>query len=120
MIFEYKVFYNKTMRLLLYLVVLVCVTVCVTCKNHFFGEKEDARLVSREKIMYEAIPWKKRVQYYEYSDSPRPIKAIRCYDYQNSEASVNITEGGIGFDHVTLRMKSQRSYRLDYAIEIYA
>ncbi|KAM3960600.1 uncharacterized protein ACR2FA_005344 [Aphomia sociella] len=108
------------MKLIVYLVVLVSVLVCVMCKNHFYGEKGNARLVHREKILYEAIPWKKRVQYYEYNNSPRPIKAIHCYDYQNSEASVNITDGGIDYDHVTLRMKSERSYRLDYAVEIYA
>ncbi|XP_059051505.1 uncharacterized protein LOC131846258 [Achroia grisella] len=107
------------MKFVLYLVVLMSVLVCVICKNYFFGEKEDARLLSRERVFYEAIPWKKRVQYYEYNSS-RPIKAILCYDYQNTEASINITEGGIEFEHVTLRMKSQRSYRLDYTIEIYA
>ncbi|KAL4718377.1 hypothetical protein ACJJTC_006558 [Scirpophaga incertulas] len=94
---------------------------CVSCTTYHFGEKTpNSKLVYRERVFYEAVPWKKRVQYFSYEGpSSLQIKAISCYDYQNSDASVNITEGGIGFNLVSMRMKSQRSYRLDYAIEIY-
>ncbi|RVE42034.1 hypothetical protein evm_013314 [Chilo suppressalis] len=86
-----------------------------------FGNRTStSRLVNRERVFFEAIPWKKRINVFEYT-GPEDliIKAIFCYDYQNSEASVNITSGGLGDNHVAIRMKSQRSYRLDYAIEIY-
>ncbi|XP_013199874.1 uncharacterized protein LOC106142601 [Amyelois transitella] len=105
----------------LILVTFISLVVFVTSENHFFGVKTpDSKLIYRKRIFLEAFPFKKRVDYFEFSDSPAPIKAIFCYDYQNSEASVNCTEGGVGYDHVTLRLKSQRSYRLDFAIEIYA
>ncbi|KAL0841557.1 hypothetical protein ABMA28_015218 [Loxostege sticticalis] len=79
-----------------------------------------SKLVQRDKVFYEAIPWMKRVKFYTYTGpTSLVIKAIHCYDFQNSEATVNITEGGLGTNHFTLRMKSERSYRLDYRIEIY-
>ncbi|CAB3233790.1 unnamed protein product [Arctia plantaginis] len=104
---------------------LFCVTITITlftsvlCSTYFFGDKtNNSRLIHAANVRYEAIPLLKRVKLFTYNGAI-PIKSISCYDHQNSEASINITEGGIGFKHVTLRMKSQRSYRLDYAIEIY-
>ncbi|XP_028168388.1 probable salivary secreted peptide [Ostrinia furnacalis] len=102
-------------------VFVASVLVCVSGTNYFFGEKTPTtRLVQRNKVFYEAIPLMKRVKFHEYAGPNNlVIKAIYCYDYQNSDASVNITDGGLGTNHVTLRMKSQRSYRIDYVIEIY-
>lgn len=92
----------------------------VLSSTYFFGEQtKKTRIIYQDKVRYEAIPLKKRVKTYTYNGTV-PIKAISCYDFQNSEASVNITAGGIGYKYVELRLKSQRSYRLDYAIEIYA
>ncbi|KAF9417071.1 hypothetical protein HW555_005769 [Spodoptera exigua] len=88
----------------------------VLSSTYFFGEQtKDTRIIYQDKVRYEAIPLKKRVKTYTYNGT-----AISCYDFQNSEASVNITAGGIGYKYVELRLKSQRSYRLEYAIEIYA
>ncbi|CAG9785940.1 unnamed protein product [Diatraea saccharalis] len=106
------------MRLFICLVLLGFLW-CVSCKNVNFGNKTSS-CKRRDKVFCEAIPWKKRVYYYEYTGpDDLIIKAVYCYDYQNSEASVNLTEGGPGYNYVSLRMKSQRSYRLDYTIEIY-
>ncbi|KAJ8707688.1 hypothetical protein PYW07_011365 [Mythimna separata] len=108
------------MKLTLLLSVFVLTMTTVLSSTYFFGEQtKDTRIVFRDKLKYEAIPLKKRVKTFTYNGTPI-IKAISCYDFQNSEASVNITSGGIGFNYVELRLKSQRSYRLDYAIEIYA
>ncbi|KOB64403.1 Uncharacterized protein OBRU01_24339, partial [Operophtera brumata] len=94
------------MKFSVILLILSTVIASALCTNYFFGEKtENSSLVLKKKVKYEALPLQKR--------------AIKCFDYQNSDASVNVTEGGIGYDHVELRMKSQRSYRLEYSIEIY-
>ncbi|GBP84983.1 Probable salivary secreted peptide [Eumeta japonica] len=101
---------------------LLSVSTCVLCHNVFYGSRSsDMKLISRQKVEYNAIPWKKRVKFHTYEDPyRRAIRSILCYDYLHSEASVNITDGGLGSDHFTLRLKSQRSYGLDYAIEVYA
>ncbi|XP_053607739.1 probable salivary secreted peptide [Plodia interpunctella] len=102
-------------------VTLFSFVVYVSSENRFFGVKTpDSKLIYRKRVFLEAFPFKKRVDYVEFTNSAVPITAVYCYDYQNSEASVNCTSGGVGYNYVTLRLKSQRSYRLDYAIEIYA
>ncbi|CAH0602089.1 unnamed protein product [Chrysodeixis includens] len=109
------------MKLTIIVSVLVIMTVSsVMSSTYFFGEQsKNSRLVFRDRVKYEAIPLKKRIKVYTYNGT-LPIKAISCYDYQNSEASVNVTAGGVGYKYMELRLKSQRSYRLDYAIEIYS
>ncbi|KAJ0177430.1 hypothetical protein K1T71_007439 [Dendrolimus kikuchii] len=106
------------------IIVLVMLTlfVSVSCIHYTFGGRlPGSKLVHKEKIKLEAIPFKKRIKNFFYSNANEmPIQAINCFDFQRSEASVNITEGGIGQTYVNLRMKSQRGYRLDYDIEIYA
>lgn len=39
---------------------------------------------------------------------------------KGSEASTNVTGGGIGYEYVDLRMKSERGTGLHYDIYIYA
>ncbi|XP_021192384.3 uncharacterized protein LOC110377721 [Helicoverpa armigera] len=108
------------MKSTLILCVLLTTLASVLSSTYFFGkETKDTKIIHRDKLRYEAIPLKKRIKTYTYNGTA-PIKAISCYDFQNSEASVNITSGGIGYNYVELRLKSQRSYRLDFAIEIYA
>ncbi|XP_075988743.1 uncharacterized protein LOC142984799 [Anticarsia gemmatalis] len=110
----------KTIGVLLCVLITIAFLSSVMCSTYFFGEQNNqTRLIYRDKVKYEAIPLKKRIKVFSYNGTT-PIKFIACYDYQNSDASVNITDGGIGYKYVELRLKSQRSYRLDYAIEIYA
>lgn len=42
------------------------------------------------------------------------------YDLKNSEASANITQGGIGHNFLNIRMKSERGRGLKYDVYIYA
>ncbi|KAI5652109.1 transcription activator MBF2 domain-containing protein [Phthorimaea operculella] len=110
------------MKITVCLSIVLSALTCVTCKSYFYGQKTDeTRLINREKLILFAVPWRRRIEYYAYNDTlQRPIKAIDCHDYQRTEAIVNITEGGIGYPYVTLFFQSQRSYGLEYAIEIFA
>ncbi|XP_049869602.1 uncharacterized protein LOC126369286 [Pectinophora gossypiella] len=109
------------MKFSMFLLITWSLLACVVCTSYFFGKKtSETKLLIREKVIFFAIPWKKRVETYTYNDiMGREIKAIDCHDYQRSEATVNVTEGGVGFTHVTLRFKSQRSYGLEYGVEIF-
>ncbi|KAJ2939756.1 hypothetical protein O0L34_g17948 [Tuta absoluta] len=110
------------MKIIVYLCILLSALTCVMCKTYFYGQKTDeTRLINREKLVYFAVPWRRRIEYYAYNDTlQRPIKAIDCHDYQRTDATVNITEGGVGYPYVSLLFQSQRSYGLEYAIEIFA
>lgn len=55
------------MRSVTYLCIIT-VIVCVSSTTYRFGEKTAAsKLVHREKVFLEAIPWKKRTKIYEYN-----------------------------------------------------
>ena len=46
-------------------------------------------------------------------------QGVAAIDNDFSHASANITDGGVGFSHVTVRMKSQRHHPLNFEVEIY-
>lgn len=55
---------------------------------------------------------------YHYNN--RTITAIRLIDQvPKSTAYAQIYSGGVGFNHTTLHMKSERGKKLNYIVEIY-
>lgn len=48
------------------------------------------------------------------------FQGILAVDMSNSSASANVTQGGIGYNFVNIRMKSERGRGLKYDIYIYA
>lgn len=56
----------------------------------------------------------------KYVRNNRTITAIRLIDQvPKSSAYVQIYSGGIGFNHTTLHLKSERNRKLNYILEIY-
>lgn len=47
------------------------------------------------------------------------LQGIEVIECTRTEATVSITAGGISFEYVNLKFKSQRSYGLYYVIKIY-
>ncbi|CAH0399564.1 unnamed protein product [Chilo suppressalis] len=45
---------------------------------------------------------------------------VLAYDLSNSDATANITQGGIGYNYVNLRMKSSRGKSIKFDVYIYA
>lgn len=55
-----------------------------------------------------------------YNYNNRTITAIRLIDQvPKSTAYAQIYSGGVGFNHTTLHMKSERGKKLNYIVEIY-
>ncbi|XP_028167140.1 uncharacterized protein LOC114357622 [Ostrinia furnacalis] len=69
-----------------------------------------------------AIPLIKREQeiFYEYPLGDQKIKGIAILDMENGLAEPSITRGGIGFNFVNIKLKSERGSGLKYKIDIYA
>ncbi|XP_059056140.1 uncharacterized protein LOC131850011 [Achroia grisella] len=106
-------------------VVLIAVVV-VECGHTFLGTNIQRPLVQHHRAKYNSNIFRKRVEYYNFT-LPRnyiivggSIKGILAYDLTYSEASANVTQGGVGYNYVTLRMKSERGKELNYNIYIYA
>ncbi|CAH3984570.1 unnamed protein product [Pieris brassicae] len=77
-------------------------------------------MVFHQRIKDIAIPFKKRIKSLTYADpEKRIIKGVAAIDNDFSHASANITDGGVGYTHVTVRMKSQRHHPLNFEVEIY-
>ncbi|KAG7306496.1 hypothetical protein JYU34_009130 [Plutella xylostella] len=110
------------MRSLLFLlaVVLACVSVS-HAKDLIVGTSFNNRLLHQVKEEYNAIPLKKRVKEFFFSDpGQQVIKGVIARDLDHTDASASITAGGVGFSYVNIRMKSERGSGLNYQIEIYA
>ncbi|KOB66034.1 putative salivary secreted peptide [Operophtera brumata] len=96
---------------------LLCV--CVSY-DMIIGDTVHRKLVFHQRVKDFAIPFKKRIKTLTYTDpDKRIIKGVAAVDNDFSHASANITEGGAGFSHVTVRMKSQRHHPLNFEVEIY-
>lgn len=48
-----------------------------------------------------------------------PIKAIKAIDLNKSSARPNITLGGLGYNFVSIKLKSDRGKSLKYRVEVY-
>ncbi|XP_047506038.1 uncharacterized protein LOC125050325 [Pieris napi] len=111
------------MKVLLYLFV-IAVFVFVECKHTFMGSNVFRPLLLHRNVRYSSNLWRKRVENFTYtiptSSYYRPtIQGILAYDLTNSSATANVTQGGIGFQFVTLRMKSDKNREINYDIYIY-
>lgn len=103
----------------LLLFVISC-AVGASCFDMIVGDTIHRKMVFHQRVKTFAIPFKKRISWLTYRDpDKRPIKGIAVLDNDFSHASANITDGGVGFDHVTVRMKSQRSHPINYEVEVY-
>ncbi|XP_063382794.1 uncharacterized protein LOC134669206 [Cydia fagiglandana] len=105
---------------------LLLITIVVVESNHMFcGTSVMRPLVHHSEAEYSWIILKKRVEemYYKLPVVPgemRTIQGILAYDKTHTTASANITQGGLGYDFVKIRMKSERGGKLHYDIYIYA
>ncbi|KAL0809509.1 hypothetical protein ABMA28_011049 [Loxostege sticticalis] len=108
------------MKTIFLLAIIALASWHVTADHLVVGDVSSAELASNVDVQYNAIPFKKRVKYYFYSQPDnRKIRGINAIDKLHSKASMNITAGGVGHSFVNLRMKSERGSGLDYNIGIY-
>ncbi|XP_013142351.1 PREDICTED: uncharacterized protein LOC106106324 [Papilio polytes] len=108
------------MRLLV--LILFSLTVCtiVLCFDMIVGDTVHRKMVFHQRVKEFPIPFKKRIKSLSYSDpEKRIIKGVAAIDNDFSHASANVTEGGVGYSYVTVRMKSQRHHPLNFEVEIY-
>ncbi|XP_045775410.1 uncharacterized protein LOC123874211 [Maniola jurtina] len=112
------------MRLYLFLAALVAAVVIIECKHTFLGTNVQRQKVFHKNVKYGSYMFQKRVETLKFSMPNtfygRAIQGILAYDKTKSGASANVTEGGLGFNYVTLRMKSERGRELNYDVYIYA
>ncbi|CAH2040620.1 unnamed protein product, partial [Iphiclides podalirius] len=104
------------------LLILATVSVCsvVVCFDMIVGDTVHRKMVFHQRVKEFPIPFKKRIKSLSYSDpEKRIIKGVAAIDNDFSHASANITEGGVGYSFVTVRMKSQRHHPLNFEVEIY-
>ncbi|XP_030021264.2 uncharacterized protein LOC115440900 [Manduca sexta] len=101
---------------------LLAVVVVTECGHTFMGTNVMRRQAHYAKMRFGANTFSKRIEYFNYTvphNLNQSIQGILAYDLTNSGASANVTSGGMGFNHVTLRMKSDRGKKLQYDIYIY-
>ncbi|XP_068622741.1 uncharacterized protein [Battus philenor] len=104
--------------------VLIAAVAIVECSHTFMGMSVQRELVYKKTVKYGSRIFQKRVETLNvtipYNQYRRYIQGILAYDLTKSGASVNVTAGGLGFNFVNLRMKSDRGKDLRYEIYIYA
>ncbi|XP_037300007.1 uncharacterized protein LOC119190872 [Manduca sexta] len=107
------------------LLILLCVT-SVYSKSVIVGQVYDYNGVVRkvfEKVVdSSSIPLIKREKEIDF-ELPTPqqtIKGIAIKDLDNGLAEPAITRGGLGFNFVKLKIKSERGSGFKYLVEIYA
>ncbi|XP_034833671.1 uncharacterized protein [Maniola hyperantus] len=112
------------MRLYLFLAALVAAVVITECKHTFMGTNVHKRNVFHMCVNYGSYTFQKRVEQLKFTMPShfygRSIQGILAYDKTKSGATANVTHGGLGFNYVTLRMKSERGREIIYDVYIYA
>ncbi|XP_030021266.2 uncharacterized protein LOC115440901 [Manduca sexta] len=101
---------------------LLAVVVVTECGHTFMGTNVMRRQAHHATVKFGANMFTKRIEYVNYTmpySNNQSIQGILAYDLTNSGASANVTSGGLGYNHVTLRLKSDRSKKLQYDIYIY-
>lgn len=58
--------------------------------------------------------------YFEYPNPGQKIKGIAIKDLDNGLAQPSITRGGLGFNFVNIKLKSERGSGYRFLIELYA
>lgn len=108
------------------LLILSTISVAVYSKSITAGTVYDynglVRKVFEKNVESAAIPLIKREQevYYEYALGDQKIKGLAILDLENGLAEPAITRGGIGYNFVNIKLKSERGSGLKYRIEVYA
>ncbi|KAJ8718345.1 hypothetical protein PYW08_002582 [Mythimna loreyi] len=104
---------------------LLAAVVFVECGHTFMGSNVMRPLVHHIETRFPSKMFQKRIEVFNYTlpavpGFTRSIQGILAYDLTGSGASANVTAGGIGYNFVSLRMKSDRAKELQYDIYIYA
>ena len=95
------------------------------CRSVIVGqtwEQNGVRKVYETTVDANAIPLFKREKFvtFEYPVGDQRIKGIAIKDMDNGLAEPAITMGGLGFNFVNLKLKSERGSGFNFHIEIYA
>ncbi|XP_013183706.2 uncharacterized protein LOC106129647 [Amyelois transitella] len=112
------------MRLCIIFLIFLGVVI-VECGHTFMGTSVLRPLVYHHSAEYSAKVFRKRIEnmYFslppQYVQEQRSIKGILAYDMKHSDASANVTQGGLGFNFVNIRMKSARGEAMHFDIYIY-
>ncbi|XP_026727719.1 uncharacterized protein LOC113493886 [Trichoplusia ni] len=112
------------MKLAIFLV--LAVVVIVECSHTFMGTSVQRAMVYHHDVQYSSKLFRKRVEnlYYSMPAVPsnfgRVIQGILAFDLTFSGASANVTQGGIGYNFVNLRMKSDRGAKIHFDVYIFA
>ncbi|KAJ0171914.1 hypothetical protein K1T71_012677 [Dendrolimus kikuchii] len=87
-----------------------------------YEQTGQVRKVFEKTVEATGIPLLKRDEevYFEYADGDQKIKGIAIKDLENGEAQPAIRRGGLGFNSVTINLKSERGSGYKFLIEIYA
>ncbi|CAG9135049.1 unnamed protein product [Plutella xylostella] len=108
------------------LAIFVLIFTVVHGKTVVVGQVYDqnglVRKVYEENVEATGIPLIKRESevYYEYPLGDQKIKGIAIKDLENGLAEPSINRGGLGFNFVNIKLKSERGSGYKYLIEIYA
>ncbi|CAG4995032.1 unnamed protein product [Parnassius apollo] len=107
-------------------IILCAILTIVNCKSVIVGQIYDhngiVRKVHEQIVESSSIPFIKREQevYFEYPVGDQRIKGIAIKDLENGLAEPSITRGGLGFNFVNIKLKSERGSGYKFLIEIYA
>lgn len=107
----------------MYKILILCAIISAAqCRSVFVGqiyEQNGIRKVYETDISANTIPFFKRENYvnFEYTDK---IKGISITDLDNGLAEPSITSGGLGFNSVNIKLKSERGAGFNFHIAIYA
>ncbi|XP_045775408.1 uncharacterized protein LOC123874210 [Maniola jurtina] len=113
------------MRFYVFLAVFVAAVIVIECGHTFLGTNVLRQEVYNRDVKYSSYMFRKRVENltitmpasYGYG---KTIQGILAYDLTESDASANVTAGGLGFNFVTLRLKSSRGDDIHFDVYIYA
>uniref|UniRef100_A0A2A4JML9 MBF2 n=1 Tax=Heliothis virescens TaxID=7102 RepID=A0A2A4JML9_HELVI len=114
------------MKVLSIVLLLAAVVLAVECSHTFLGTNVLRPMVYHHNVQYSSKVFRKRVENMYFalpavpSNAGRAIQGILAYDKTHTGASANVTQGGLGFNYVNLRLKSDRGEKIDYDVYIYA
>ncbi|XP_023943157.1 uncharacterized protein LOC112049501 [Bicyclus anynana] len=113
------------MKLYVFIAVLVAAVVITDCSHTFLGTNVLRQQIFHRNVKYSSYLFQKRVEYLNFTVPNRfgyssSIQGILAYDKLDSSASANVTAGGLGFNYLSLRMKSERGRGLSYDVYIFA
>ena len=108
------------MKFAIHLLIYATVLAFVLCKDFQLGDTTGNVLISSEKVVRPPFPGRTFINHWYNDNMNRKIKAIRCYDYLNSDAVITVEEGGIDHTYVNLNIVGQAHIGIDYECEMYA